>query len=189
MSKQVAMIDVSDNNHYNDQPIAWGEVHAAGYGAVMIKCSEGTAYLNPWRKDDAEAATAAGVGVGFYHFAHPGMNRPDHEALYAVGAIDGLPRIHGLALDLEVTEGQSWRELAHWAQTFLANVREHVDHAPLYVNDYFLTSLQGAPWGHRLWLAQTARPRQQVWAWQQTTPARVAGISVPTDVGWLHPDE
>ena len=188
MTAQSAMIDVSAYNHISGDPIQWGRVRVAKYMDVMIKATEGVDYVNPWLERDATEATAAGLRVGFYHFAHPGRNAPAAEARFALTAIRGLPRVHGLALDLEVVEGLTWSELAMWAQAFHEDVLREVDHSPLYVNDNFLANLPGAPWGERLWLPQTARPRRRVWAWQMTTPALVPGIEAPTDVGFLHPD-
>jgi GH25 family lysozyme M1 (1,4-beta-N-acetylmuramidase) len=188
MTAQVPMIDVSANNHPTDEPIQWARVRAAGYGAVMVKATEGADYVNPWLARDANAASQAGLEVGYYHFAHPAATDSATQAEHALAAIDGLPRSLGLALDLEVGEGISWNGLAVWAQEFHRVALQTVDHSPLYVNDYYLANLPGAPWGVRLWLAQTARPRRQVWAWQATQPIQVNGIVTPTDVGFLHPD-
>lgn len=185
---QVPMVDVSSDNHINDEQIQWARVKHAGYLAVMVKASEGVDYVNPWLKADGEGAAAASLEVGYYHFAHPGDLDPEGEAAHALAAIEGLPRTMGLALDLEVVEGQSWAQLAGFARAFHAAALKVVEHSPLYVNDYFLANLPGAPFGQRLWVAQTARPRRQVWAWQATTPVFVNGITVPTDVGFLHPD-
>lgn len=187
MTAQIAMLDVSANNHLGDEVIDWEQVRQAKYGAVMIKATEGVDYVNPWLRQDAEGATAAHLLVGFYHFAHPGVNAAADEAIKAIGACSGLEHDLGLALDLEVQEGKSWDDLELWAQDFHIRVRRQFVHSPLYVNDNFLANLPGAPWGERLWLAQTARPRRVVWAWQMTTPANVPGIRVPTDVGWLRP--
>lgn len=189
MSSQVPMIDVSSNNHLSGETIQWSKVHASGYRSVMIKATEGVNYINPWLGRDADQARQAGLGVGYYHFAHPGVNTAIAEADHALNAIHGLPRTLGLALDLEVMEGLGWVELAAWARAFHAHARTVVDHSPLYVNDNYLANLPGAPFGERLWLAQTARPRRQVWAWQMTVAAKVPGIAVPCDVGFLHPDD
>lgn len=182
------MIDVSANNHPADVPIDWAKVKGAGYDAVMVKCSEGTDYVNPWLKDDADGATAARLKVGFYHFGRPGAMSPAAEARYARVAVFGLHHDLGLALDLEVQESRDWASLAAYARAFHHVIRETFAHSPLYVNDYFLANLPGAPWGERLWLAQTARPRREVWAWQSTTPIAVPGIPGLTDVNVLHPD-
>lgn len=189
MTAQVGMIDVSANNHPDDTPINWQAVKKAGYGAVMIKASEGTGYVNPWLDRDALGALDAGLLVGFYHFAHPGDNLPTLEATHALAAIMGLPHDLGLALDLEVQEGKTWAQLATFAKAFHATVRKKLAHSPLYVNDYFLDNLLDAPWGERLWVAQTSRPRFECWAWQEVTPAAVPGIQGDTDVGVLRPTE
>ena len=189
MTTQVRMIDVSSYNHPNDEPIDWERVKRAGVGAVMIKCSEGASYVNPWRERDGADAWAAGLLVGYYHFAHPGGREPRVEGEYALTAIDALPRNLGLALDLEVVEAQSWPYLKAWALEFLGYVDQVVTHTPIYLDDHFLANLPGAPFGHRLWNPRATRPRREVWAWQEATPATVPGIAAPTDVGWLHPVE
>lgn len=188
MTKQLRMLDVSSVNHSTDQPIDWAAVHVAGFDAVMIKATEGTHYVNPWLKQDADAATAAGLLVGFYHFARPGELSPAAEARAALAAIDGLHHDLGLALDLEVAEGRGWANLAEYAKAFHAEIRKVLDHSPLYVNDSFRDNLPGAPFGERLWSARTDRPRFECWAWQETTAAAVAGIVGVVDVGYLHPD-
>lgn len=185
---QVGMIDVSSNNHPTGQPIEWPRVRAANFEAVMVKCTEGTAYVNPWLARDAEEASAAGLMVGYYHYAHPGQSTGFEQAQHAKAAIAGLPRALGLALDLEQQEGLTWSELAGWAIDFHTAALETVDHSPLYVNDYFYGNLPTNKIASRIWLAQTRRPRQEVWAWQLTTPGQVPGILIPTDIGWLHPD-
>lgn len=186
-SPQHSMIDVSSNNHLTDQPIQWSRVKTAGFGYVMIKATEGTGYVNPWLGRDANAAAQAGLKVGYYHFAQPTQGPAVAQADYALAAIKGLPRDLGLALDLEVRDGMAWDVLAKWAQAFHAQAKTVVDHSPLYVNLDFLENLPGAPWGERLWLASTSRPRREVWAWQMTKPAVIVGIEAPTDVGYLHP--
>jgi len=188
MTAMVRMLDVSANNHTDDQPIDWKKVKGGGYGAVMIKATEGVGYANPWLKPDADGATSAGLSVGFYHFAHPGNDAPLAEAVWALSVVRGLHHDLGLALDLEVTEGLSWGALKHFAQVFHGRIRTEFEHSPLYCNDYFLNGLAHAPWGWRVWLAQTDRPRRAVWAWQETTPADIPGIVGGVDVGWLHPD-
>lgn len=188
MSGQANMIDVSSINHPDTRPIEWSVVKLAGYYAVMIKASEGDGYVNPWLEVDARAANHAGLLVGYYHFARPGLGGADDQAEYALGAISGLPRDLGLALDLEVTEGRPWNDLTAWAREFHERALMVVDHAPLYTPPSFLERLENAPWGERLWLPSTARPRREVWAWQTTEPRKVPGIGGLTDVGFLRPN-
>lgn len=188
MSTQMPMIDVSSNNHPNGAEIDWRKVVEAGYGAVMIKATEGIDYVNPWLGVDAHDARLAGLWVGFYAFAHPSKATGAATAAAAVKATAGLSHQLGLALDLEVTEGQTWEQLAVWAQDFHDEARKTFNHAPLYTTPWMLDQLHGAPWAERLWLPSSQRPRREVWAWQATVPADVPGIEGLTDVGYLHPD-
>lgn len=187
MTAPLRMLDVSSVNHGNDQPIDWRKVKRAKYDAVMIKATEGIGYVNPWLVQDAAGAHTAGLLVGFYHFARPAASGGDAQADHAIAATIGLHHDLGLACDLEISEGQSWADLAVFAQAFHGAAHKAFTHSPLYVNDYFLDNLPGAPFGERLWLAQTDRPRRMVWAWQETTAAAIAGIVGVVDVGYLHP--
>lgn len=181
------MVDVSSNNHVNDDPINWHSVAGAGYRAVMIKATEGLNYVNPWLARDADGAHTAGLHVGFYHFAMPAVGEADDQAEFVVNAVNGLPRDLGIALDLEVMNGLSWADLSTFGENFLARlVQLGVKYSTLYSNDNFMANLSGAPFGHYLWLAQTAQPRQQVWGWQTTSPAAVPGIPGLTDIDTLY---
>ncbi|MBO9665932.1 MAG: glycoside hydrolase family 25 protein [Bdellovibrio sp.] len=66
-------IDVS--HHNNDRgPIDFRKVKAAGYDFVYIKATEGTNYLDPYFYRNCEAAKAAGLLIGAYHFFRPGKD-------------------------------------------------------------------------------------------------------------------
>lgn len=180
------MIDVSSNNPH---PINWQKVARSGVKGVMIKCSEGTKYVNPYRAEDANGAREYGLHVGYYHFAQPSINHSfghsdaDEEAVHALESIKGLPRDLGLALDLEVTNGLSWQQLSNWAREFLGMVAAQKITSPLYVSPTFLDNLPGAPFGHKLWLASWGkRPRQQVWAWQYSGTGAQSGIEGQCDL-------
>lgn len=181
------MIDVSSNNHPNRESINWPEVHRAGYKAVMIKCSEGTDYVNPWRISDGHGAVAAGMLVGYYHFARPVVGHAEREAWFALNAINGLPRSIGLALDLEDTGALNPAELATWAKTFLATIAAKNIGSPIYSYRYFIdNNLPGFPFGHHVWLASPGvPPRFNVWAWQ-SGQKEVPGIPGLTDVGMFY---
>jgi hypothetical protein len=70
----------------------------SGQDFVIVKATEGTSYVNPKRSDQAATARAAGVVVGFYHFARPGNIQA--QAQYFV---DNAPAVEGdiLAIDWE----------------------------------------------------------------------------------------
>lgn len=180
------MIDVSSLQHVNNQPINWCYVEKSGVQAVMVKATEGVGYINPWLERDARNAEASGLFVGYYHYCHPGSNSPSTEVDYFARAIAPLKHQLGLAMDLEVTEGLTWPELADWGHQFLDMLALHTAWPIMYSNENFLTNMAGAPWGHRLWYASPSRrPRRQVWAWQNGT-ITVPGVPDQVDSDVLY---
>jgi lysozyme len=183
------MVDVSANNHGDDAPINWQKVAKSGVRAVMIKATQGTDYVDPWLQRDAHGARAAGLHVGFYHFGEPGAEILDGpgEANYCLQKIEGLPRDLGVALDLEVTNGSSWSVLARYAQAFLDTLDGKVTNRAIYLNNWFLSNLPGAPFGAHLWLADPGhKPRRTVWAWQSDWHGVVPGIPGTVDLDVLY---
>lgn len=177
------MIDVSSNNHPDDKTIDWAAVLHAGYSGVMIKCTEGVNYVNPWMDRDAHGARVVGLHVGYYHFARPIVGDAASQAQYALEAIKDLPRDLGLALDLEEQGDLTAAELSTWGETFVTKVAERKIGSPVYLNPAFLALMPKAPWGHHLWLADWGKtPRRSCWAWQRGQ-AEVAGVSGMCDVG------
>lgn len=176
------MIDVSSNNHPGNKPIDWKSVRKAGYQGVMIKCTEGVSYTNPWLKPDAIEANRAQLHTGFYHFARPSVGNALAQAEFALTSIANLPRDLGLALDLEVNAGISWPDLSTWAENFLARISQANIGSPIYLNNYFLSQLPAAPFGHKLWLASPSSiPRRHCWMWQQAAKP-VKGIEGLVDI-------
>lgn len=177
------MFDVSSNNHPGNVAIDYKKAKKGGYSGVIIKCTEGTDYTNPWLRNDAISANAAGLHVGFYHFAHPSKSSASDQANYALRAIKNLPRDIGLTLDLELQEGMSWTDLATWAKFFLETVSMQKVGAPIYLNDNFLSNLPDAPFGHKLWLASPGHtPRRTVWMWQKSWTGVVPGVPGECDI-------
>jgi lysozyme len=167
------MIDVSDNNHPLGTPINWSMVANHGVKNVMIKATEGTDYINEWLERDTHGARAAGLNVGYYHFAQPHNETSDQgggtQAEYFIKAIKGLPRNLGGALDLEVGNGLSWASLSSFAKAFLDKIgTDGVVNRILYTNPSWLSQLPDAPYGAELWLASWTPqvPRRKLWAWQ-----------------------
>lgn len=180
------MIDVSSNNHNDDQAIDWHAVASAGYSAVMIKATEGARYVNPWLERDATGAQEAGLLKGYYHYAHPGESAADIEVNNLWQTVKDLPRSIGLALDLEVSEGLSWQALDAWAKEFMARIPAEVTNRVLYTSTSWLAQLGVVPTGTELWLASWGRkPKQETWAWQYGQ-LEVPGIAGLTDVSTLY---
>lgn len=184
------IIDVSSYQHPTDQPIDWGRVKAAGVSAVMIKSSQGmgTSLVNDWCERDSEGAKAAGIDVGHYHYAIPTVGDADAQADRAFGLIKPIEGVLGLALDLETHSGLTWEETAVWGEGFLAYLSNLKIPSPLYSNWDYLHNMRGAPWGHKLWLANPGPtpPRRSVWAWQYTWTGTVDGIEGNVDRSLLY---
>ena len=88
---QARMIDVSSNNHPNDKPIDWQAVAGAGYGHVMIKCSEGAGYVNPWLKRDADGAARRWPQGRLLPFCPPDRRERTRASLFRVCCDRGPP--------------------------------------------------------------------------------------------------
>jgi lysozyme len=174
------MIDVSNNNGHID----WSRVGQAGIKAVMVKCSEGLTFTDPNRKVNALGARSIGAHVGYYHFAQPAIGHAVPQAEYALRAIDKLPRDIGLTLDLERANGMSWSQLATFAENFLARIAKEGITSPIYINEYWLSKLPGAPFGHKLWLASwgSVKPTGNLWAWQYSGTGTCPGVSGQCDL-------
>lgn len=180
------MIDVSSNNHTAGEQLPWAAIKKLGYAAVMIKATEGADYVNPYLKADSAGAHEAGLEIGYYHFAHPGIDTAKTECNHFWQTVKDLPRSLGLSLDLEVTEGKSWSALEAWGEIFLATIPTEVVQRTLYTNPSFSDNLGTLPSHYPLWMASWGlQPRRKVWAWQ-VGQTLIAGMPTVTDTSILY---
>lgn len=185
---QVRFIDVSSNDHENEEPINWHEVYAAGYLGTIIKATQSVDYINPFLEEDANKAKEAGLHyIGYYHFAISGASSALDQANFFAEKIAGLPRNIGGTLDQE-TQDDSWGALAEWSDSFLNRLEDLYIGPKLYSNGNFLTNMPGAPFGFPLWFASPGvKPRRNVWAWQNSWTTKVPGVpSEYTDTNILY---
>lgn len=178
------MVDVSSNNHHTDAPFDWKAAKAAGYGAAMIKATEGANYVNPWLERDAIGAHEADFLLGYYHYAHPSESSAPVQCNNFWQHVKALPRSLGLALDFEVAEHCDALELRSFGSEFIARIPHAVEQKVIYSDPAFLAEY-GIDVSADLWIASWGkRPRQKVWAWQSGA-AMVPGLSEgsTTDVG------
>ena len=114
-------IDVS-----NHQPgIDFAKVKAAGYSYVVLKTTEGTVFTDPTMAANRRAAHAAGLIVGFYHFAGSSYYKqvydPTAEATFFAKAIGTLQPGEFTCLDFEpfgYTNLGAY-DMVQWARTWL----------------------------------------------------------------------
>src|SRR5690348_18026208 len=72
---QIRVIDVSNNNGMVD----WGQVLASGVAGAIVKCTEGTAFVDGQFIRNWTALGNAGAFRGAYHFARPGSSTRSEE--------------------------------------------------------------------------------------------------------------
>src|SRR5580765_6084198 len=79
----------TDVSGYQAADLPWATAKAAGVRFAWTKCTEGTGYVNPNFIGQVTGATNAGVYIGLYHYARPGLhpnitgaNSADSEAAY-----------------------------------------------------------------------------------------------------------
>jgi len=100
----------------------WNLLAAQGVSWAAVKCSEGTSYANPYDAADVGGATAAGLEVCEYHFAHPAANTAANEATWCIGCRGPVIQTRQYALDLEDGAQLGWMALAQWCRNFVALV-------------------------------------------------------------------
>ena len=158
--------DISRWQHPNGKLIDFKKKRAAGVNFVMIKGSdtrdEADALARKWLKIDREAAQAAGLYTGFYHYAIlPNVatktlvikdaKAQAQKVVWRIASIGGLTEKDlPVALDLEnkcvkIRSSGSCEKYASrstvtlWAETFLRDIKEKVGRTPiLYSYSNFL---------------------------------------------------
>jgi lysozyme len=187
-------IDVS---HWQGD-INWEQVRNSGVEFAFIKATEGSHYVDPLLRKNAQEAIKAHLNVGFYHFA-----RFNNEGAVKAEAHHFIKTIHQETsqlphvLDLEVTNGLDKTELSRLAKAFLDLVHaETGKDVMLYTNTNMakrhLTSLLKE---YPLWIAHYGvdRPDEnEIWkkwqVFQYTSKGNVPGIKGYVDLDEMVPE-
>jgi lysozyme len=184
-------IDVSHHNGAID----WPKVKADGVQFAYIKSTEGTGYIDPRFRSNAAGARAAGIKVGFYHYAHAEKNQPYAEAEAFYKATRGMGVDLPYCLDLEGESGiLSMVSLTAWAVTFMREVKRLTGKGViLYTGAYFARDELGKAAGEfPLWIAHygaTVPLGNNTWgewaAFQYTDKGKVDGIAGYVDMDYM----
>jgi GH25 family lysozyme M1 (1,4-beta-N-acetylmuramidase) len=187
---QLLGIDVS----HHQPSINWGQVAASGVSFAFMKATEGVGYTDPNFQQNLTGASAAGLVVGAYTYAHPETD-PTQQADYFADAMGVLPRGSlPPVLDLEATGGLSVAQLVTWTQTFLDRLEYRTGIVPMiYTGPNFWQTRLGNSTAfarYPLWEAHyTSLPAPyQIggWStydvWQYTSSGTVGGIAGSVDL-------
>lgn len=182
----IRIIDIS----HHQGTIDWPKVAADGVKGVFIKATEGIGYIDPLFRKNVQGAIAAGLKVGFYHFAHPD-NSPVAEAKHFTDTVKGLKTDLPLVLDLEQAKGKTGYQLTTFAASWLDEVeRLTTKRVMLYTGASFAKTYLGAALSKwPLWVAHynvnqpMANATWNKWAvFQYTSSGKVNGIVGNVDV-------
>ena len=190
----ISGVDVADHQRPGGAPINWKMAGTVGgQHFAFVKATEGTTYKNSFYEEDVKAAADAGLKVGAYHYARPGMD-PIAQARHFANVINAGPAQQlPPVLDLEVDEGLGPTQLAAWTQIFLTELERASGKRPmLYTYRYFWYERMNntnAFTSYPLWLAayQNQPPRpvggwDKLTFWQRSDSGRVAGIPATVDM-------
>lgn len=193
-------VDVSGNNHASLRGIDWDAVKSDGQSYAFVKATEGVGFVNNHFVRDANAAAAAGLKVGAYHYARPAGDAKQQAASFAsqiaLVPTQTLPPV----LDIEVDEGLSAKQLEEWIDTFMTELKSLTGRTPmLYTYKYFWMGQMGNTTRfseYPLWLAayqDTAPDPVGGWDklafWQRSGSGRVAGIETDVDMNLFNGTE
>lgn len=126
-------VDVNDGRGAID----WRRVRAAGYEFAFIKATEGRTWDDSRYRFNRQAAKAAGLTVGAYHYARPDNNTPQQEVEHFLAVHRPQPGELLPALDFEVEPPS-----ATWALDFLRRLETAIGARPiLYTYADFLNRM------------------------------------------------
>ncbi len=136
---------------------------------VGLKASEGSGFIDKTHASRSEGAHKAGAWVLHYHFGHPGSSA-SVQAKFFWNQIHGHFAAKDFAcIDIEVTDGQTSREISNWVEVFTVAFKAASGHSLIgYSGESFLGDI-GRSGISRWWIAAYG-PREPsgAWAWQFT---------------------
>ena len=186
-------IDVAAHQHPGGMPIDWSKVRSDGQSFAFVKATEGGDWVNPHYVQDIQAANAAGLKTGAYHYARPAGDAKTQAANFAAQIALAPDQTLPPALDIEVAEGKSAAQLEQWIEEFTSELKRLTGRTPMiYTYKYFWMGQMNNSQKFSdmpLWLAayQDQAPEavggwKELSFWQRSGSGKVAGISTDVDM-------
>jgi lysozyme len=178
---------VLDLSHHNDV-ISWPEVKSAGIKGVILKCTQGTKYVDPTYAERKMAAQAAGLLVGAYHFATNADPTAQADWFLKHANADASTL---LALDWENNPDGPDMSIAQ-AQQFLSCLQDRTargkQHIVVYGGNVLKEHIASAEAisffaEYKLWLCQYGPQAhcppawQKYWLWQYSETGKINGMA------------
>lgn len=163
---------------------------SAGKAFVFLKATQGASAVDPDHQKNAEAARAAGLLVGAYHFYVPSDSA---DAQFANLRRQAPPKPGDLppAVDIEILSPNSPTELAAQLRPFLQMIENEYGVKPIiYSGRSFATAHLADLSAYPLWLAEYTEkttpqlpPYWDKWTfWQYTDSGSVVGVGGKVDL-------
>ena len=186
-------VDVAAHQHPGGTPIDWSKVRSDGQSFAFVKATEGGDWVNPHYVQDIQAANAAGLKTGAYHYARPAGDAKTQAANFAAQIALAPDQTLPPALDIEVAEGKSAAQLEQWIEEFTSELKRLTGRTPMiYTYKYFWMGQMNNSQKFSdmpLWLAayQDQAPEavggwNELSFWQRSGSGKVAGISTDVDM-------
>ena len=186
-------VDVAAHQHPGGTPIDWSKVRTDGQSFAFVKATEGGDWVNPHYVEDVQAAHAAGLKTGAYHYARPSTDAKTQAANFAAQIALAPDQTLPPALDIEVDEGKSAAQLEQWIEEFTSELKRLTGRTPMiYTYKYFWMGQMNNSQKFSdmpLWLAayQDQAPEavggwKELSFWQRSGSGKVAGISTDVDM-------
>ena len=186
-------VDVAAHQHPGGTPIDWSKVRSDGQSFAFVKATEGGDWVNPHYVQDIQAANAAGLKTGAYHYARPAGDAKTQAANFAAQIALAPDQTLPPALDIEVAEGKSAAQLEKWIEEFTSELKRLTGRTPMiYTYKYFWMGQMNNSQKFSdmpLWLAayQDQAPEavggwKELSFWQRSGSGKVAGISTDVDM-------
>lgn len=161
-------------------------INFPSYQFVIIKASEGVSITDKHHKAHYESAKAAGLLIGFYHYAHPEYNTARAEAEHFVEVVKPYLGKVILALDYEATALNYGQD---WAKNWLDEVYRMTGVKPvLYVQGSAVSQYsEVCNAGYQLWLAAWGASNPRTAPWENYTLWQFRGD--PLDLDYFNGDK
>jgi lysozyme len=177
-----------DVSHYQ-AAANWSSIAAAGISFAYIKTTEGVAFKDPCADKHATNAKAAGVKIGYYHFANVDQDATA-EAKFFSACLQAMPQADLLpVLDIETNKSNlTALQIQQWITLFINEMKQEGHDIMIYSYTPFIEQYLPPvhPFGSvPLWLAQY-RPvdypkMPHGWTsytvWQYTNAGNVGGVT------------